>query len=610
MIIDRDYQIEAVDSIWKYFAENYGNPIVAMPTGTGKSIVIARFLQSIYRNYPQQKVIMLTHVKELIQQNYEKLQAVWAFAPCGVYSAGLNSKVHTKPITFAGIQSVAKKWALFGHVDLVIIDEVHRISPNDNTMYQAFIGGLKSINPHVKIVGLTATPWRLGHGHIIDPYVKPDGTEEPSLFTDVCYDITSIEPFNKLIAEGYLIPLIPKKTETVLDTDGVHMRGGEFIEKELQTAVDKDEITMAALKEAMEIGHNRNKWLIFAAGTDHADHIAAMLNYLGISCGVVHSKAEDRDKTIADFKAGRIRAVVNNNILTTGFDDPGIDLIICLRPTASSVLWVQMLGRGTRPLYAPGFDLNTVQGRLASIAASTKQNCLVLDYAANTRRLGPINDPVVPKKKGQKTGEAPVKECPRCLTYVHATLRYCNGLMSDGTPCNYEFTFDTKLKQSASKDELIKGDMPIVKTFKVDHITYSKHVKVGAAPIIKVSYFCGLQKFDEYVCIEHKNAFAVRKAHQWWNQRNKALRSKDNYLQMPTTTDAALKVVDQLAAATHLKVWINKQYPEILSVCFDGTAFGTQEVDPDMAVRIEHIKDDRSSSRPVSPVIDNEEIPF
>jgi DNA repair protein RadD len=562
VIYDRPYQTEAVQSIWHFFEHNNGNPVLALPTGTGKSIVIARFLQSVYALYPNQRVLMLTHVKELIQQNHNKLMAVWPQAPCGIFSAGLGQKDYRRPITFAGVASIAKKASLFGHIDLVIIDEAHLVSPSETTMYRKFLAELLKINPYLKIIGLTATPWRLGHGRLVDPVVNRDGTEAPSIFTDFCFNITGLEAFNRLIAEGYLAPLIPKRTKTQLSIDGVHMRAGEFIDSELQTAVDKEEITYAALKEAMELGHDRRKWLIFAAGTEHADHIGEMLNSLGVPTGVVHSKREDRDETIESFKRGELRAVVNCNVLTTGFDDHEIDMIICLRPTASTVLWVQMLGRGTRPLFIKGYDLNTIEGRLASIKASLKQNCLVLDYAGNTRRLGPINDPLIPRRKGEKGGEAPVKCCEVCNTWNHASVRFC-------CYCGHEFTFETKLKFTAATDELIKGDMPITEVFKVDHITINKHTKKDTPDMIRVSYYCGLNKFDEFVCPEHTNAGAGR-ALRWWRARTQN--------PMPRNTAEALELVDRLPHATHIRVWINKQYPEIMAHCFDGTAFGTQEM--------------------------------
>ena len=242
---DRPYQTKAVDAIWDYFRSESGNPLVAMPTGTGKSVVIARFLQSVYNPYPRQRIMLLTHVKELIQQNFEKLKALWPFAPAGIYSAGLNQRNANCAITFAGIASVAKKWALFGHIDLVLIDEAHLLSPNDQTMYRAFLAGLRSINPFLKVIGFTATPWRLGHGHLCDPFEDKKGALCEPLFSAVCYDLTSRTAFNELIEQGYLIPLVPKRTKLHLDTEGLHSRGGEFIEKEMQDRFDKEEITHA-----------------------------------------------------------------------------------------------------------------------------------------------------------------------------------------------------------------------------------------------------------------------------------------------------------------------------------------------------------------------------
>lgn len=533
----RSYQVEAVGSLYQYFSTQSGNPVLALPTGTGKSVIIAMFLQSIYYQFPGQRVMVLTHVKELIQQNYDKLMTLWPAAPAGVYSAGLNRRETHRKITFAGIGSVAKRAADFGHIDIVVIDEAHLVSPNDETMYQAFLNALRAVNPLLKVVGLTATPWRLGTGRIT----------EDGIFTDVCFDITGLHAFNRLIAEGFLAPLIPRQTKQILDTEGIHMRGGEFIASELQHAVDKYDITHNAIKETLELAHDRRHWLVFASGVEHACNIADMLNDMGVPAVAIHSKMGDaaRDQAISDFKSGKYRAAVNNNVLTTGFDFPAIDCIIVLRPTASTVLWVQMLGRGTRP--SPG---------------TGKENCLVLDFAGNTRRLGPINDPVIPRKKGKgPKGEAPVKLCGACATYNHASATHC-------CYCGAEFSFQVKIKQTAASDELLRGDAPIVEVFAVDHITYSRHEKAGRPPMLKVTYYCGLRSFSEYVCIEH-DGFAQRKARQWWRER-----TKDAF---PASTDDALTVASNVSAASHLRVWVNKQYPEILGHCFDGTAFGQQE---------------------------------
>ena len=536
MITFRNYQLDAINAIWNFFATKEGNPLVAMPTGTGKSLVIAGFLQSVLYNYPRQRIICLTHVKELIEQNYLELLNVWPNAPAGINSASLGKSDFLNPIVFAGIATVFKKWNLFGHIDLILIDEAHLLSPDDTTMYQSFIAGLKTVNPYIKVVGLTATPWRVGVGKITDG----------GLFTDVCIDMTTIEAFNWFIREGYLCPLIPKPTKTVLEIDNVAVRGGDYVAGELEKAINQDSLTENAVKEALELGHNRKHWLVFCSGINHTIRTAEILNMFGVDAIAVHSKMskQQRDDAIKGAKLGKYRALVNNNILTTGFNFPAIDLILMLRPTMSTILWIQMLGRGTRP----------------SIATQ-KENCLVLDYARNTRRLGPINDPVIPRKKGEKKGEAPVRECPVCETYNHASARFC-------IYCGEEFKVSIKLHTEASTEQLIKEDLPIVKEFKVDHITYSRHYKEGSKPSMKVSYHCGLKVFSEYVCFEHTD-YAGRKARIWWKNRCKT--------DFPTSTEEGMQISSMLPQPTHLRVWVNKKYPEIMSVCFDGTMFGKQE---------------------------------
>lgn len=563
MIKPRSYQIECVSSIWDYFRAEQGNPLCALPTGTGKSVCIAMFLHSVLTTFPNQKIMVLTHVKELIEQNFKKFLGYWPGAPAGIYSAGLNRRDILQKVLFAGIASVAKRPELFGNVDLVIVDECHLVSPTEQTMYQKFFNGLRLQNPHLKIIGFTATPWRLGHGHI---------TDDGGIFTDTCFDITGLHAFNRLIAEGFISPLIPKPTKTVLDTEGVHIRGGEYIPAELQQAVDKEHITRAAIQEALEYKDTRHSWLVFASGVEHAIHTADILNEYGIRSVAIHSKLsrEERDDALKGLKSGYYQAGVNNNILTTGFDHAPIDLILGLRPTQSTVLWVQMLGRGTRP-YDPA-RMNPHDPDEKSLAVNfpnIKNNCLVLDFAGNTRRLGPINDPVIPRKKGQGGGEAPVKLCPKCECYMHASVRWCTGVLQNGNNCDYEFVFETKLKQGASTDELIKGELPIVEAFKVDHINYSKHIKAGKPDSVRVTYYCGFKSFTEYVCVEHPYP-AGNKAKTWMQKRLQGA--------IPETTEQLLEVAHSIAAPTHIRVWINQRYPQVIAHCFDGSEFGKNPV--------------------------------
>lgn len=549
----RYYQIDAIKAIYDYFSSHVGNPIVAMPTGTGKSIVIGEFVRSIFHYYPNQRVMMLTHVKELIEQNLKKLLLIWPTAPAGVYSSGMKRRESHFPITFGGVATVAKASPdRFGRIDLLLIDECHLLSPNEQTMYQQIIKGLREINPAIKVIGFTATDYRLGLGRLT----------EGGLFTDNCFDLTTLEAFNKLVGEGFIAPLIPKRTGMQYDVSKVKVSGGEFKQHELQEAVDRSELTYGAVKEMVELGSTRHHWLVFASGIDHAEHVAQTIDSFGIPVCVIHSKTTDqeRNERIAGFKSGKYRAAVNNNVLTTGFDFPEIDLIGMLRPTKSAGLWVQMLGRGTRPVYAPGFDLETTEGRLAACAASQKQNCLVLDFAGNTRRLGPINDPVIPKGKGKGGGVAPVKVCEACGVYNHAAARYCFC-------CGSEFPKDLKINDTAYTDELMASGLPQVEVFKVDRVTYAVHRGASGLPSMKVSYYCGLRMFKEYICFEH-NGYAKHLAHEWWKERSWEA-PPDNIEKAVQSMHAEIRV------PTHIRVWLkNKSNSEIKGYDFTGAAFG------------------------------------
>lgn len=552
----RYYQANAITAIYNYFVANVGNPIVAMPTGTGKSIVIGEFVRSIFHHYPHQRVMMLTHVKELIEQNLDKLLRLWPTAPAGVYSSGMGRKESHFPITFGGVASVAKASPdRFERIDLLLIDECHLLSNHESTMYQQIIKGLRQINPALKVIGFTATDYRLGWGKL---------SQGGGLFTDVCFDLTTLEEFNRLVAEGFLSPLIPKRTGMQFDLTGVKIHGGEYKQDELQAAVDKSELTYKAIQETVELGHDRKHWLIFASGIEHAEHICQTLDSLNIPACVIHSKMSDDDRTerINGFKSGKYRAAVNNNVLTTGFDFPGIDLIGMLRPTSSPGLWVQMLGRGTRPVYHPDADaetLETVEGRLLAIQYGPKQNCLVLDFAGNTRRLGPINDPVIPKPKGKGGGGvAPVKVCEACGVYNHASVRFCFN-------CGAEFPKHLNISETAYTDELMASGLPQVEVFAVDRVTYSAHSGNSGIPSMKVSYFCGLRMFREFVCFEH-SGFPKHKAHDWWKERS--------WDEAPLTVADALQQMNALRVPTHIRVWLKKNHPEVMGYDFTGSGFG------------------------------------
>lgn len=491
----RDYQQRAIDDLYAWFrANDEGNACLVLPTGSGKSWIVAALCKDALTNWPQTRVLMLTHVKELIEQNAEKMRLVWPGAPMGIYSASVGRRQLGEPITFAGIQSVRTRANQLGHIDLVIVDECHLISHKAEGGYRQLIEALTEINPALRVVGLTATPWRLGHGLI---------TEGSALF-DALIEPVTIE---ELIYKGHLARLKSKVTDERLRTDGVHKRGGEYIESELQAAVDTDSHNAAVVDEVISLAGDRKSWLFFCAGVQHAEHIRDVLLSRGIAAECVTGKTtkRDRERIIADFKAGRLRALTNANVLTTGFDYPDIDLIAMLRPTLSPVLYVQMAGRGLRP-------------------KSHTDHCLVLDFAGVVEAHGPITAVEPPGRAG--TGDAPVKACPDCHELVHMSAKQC-------PECGHEF----EVKPTGVDFRLRNDDIMGIEPLELLVTDWQWRVYTGknsGKDMLLVTYYGGLsdEPVREYICIAH-GGFAGAKAAQRlayiadYAGANEALRAPD-----------------------------------------------------------------------------------
>jgi len=363
-----------------------------------------------------------------------------------------------------------------------LVHNCHLIPRNTNTMYQKFLNSLRVANPYMKIIGLTATPYRMDSGMLH----RGDG----ALFDDICYEYSVIDA----IKDGYLSNLITKKTELELDTTGVHTRGGEFIASELQDAVDVEGINQRAVEEIIGWGQERKHWLVFGSGVEHCRHLADMLVAEGISCETIFGDTpkEERADIIARFKKGEIRALCSMGVLTTGFNAPNVDMIAILRPTQSAGLFVQIVGRGMR-------------------LHPDKENCLILDFARNIQRHGPIDQIRGSTRDHQdRDGESDgplVKDCPECMSVVHLSCMECPD-------CGYLFPREIKIVSRASDLPVLSVAAP-VQRLEVDDVLYSTHTKPGKPPSLKVSYVCGFLKYDEWICLEH-DGYAQQKARAWW----------------------------------------------------------------------------------------------
>lgn len=510
MITLRKYQQEAIDSIFQYFYKTKGkkNPLVVAPTGSGKSYIIAGFCQQVRENWPDQRILILSHVKEIISQDKKAIKTFLPNEKIGIWSAGLNKK-KINMITLGSIQSAYNNIDVFKeNFDIVLVDECHLIPHRGQGRYRTLLNELEK-----PIVGFTATPFRLGTGFL--------HIGEGSMFDEICYNIT----IKQLMEEGRLCQVTQKATTERLNAEGIKKSGGDFVIRELSSAFDREAITKNIVKELATYKETRKKWLVFCIDIAHAESVTKELKENGINAMAVHSKSRGRSKIIKQFNEDKkLQALVSVAVLTTGFDSPAVDLVALLRPTSSPVLHVQIIGRGLRP--HPG-----------------KENCLVLDFAGNLMRNGPIDNPQIRVAHGDGTGEAVMKECHECFELVHAAVKICPC-------CNHEFQFRHNLNSNSSDRSVLSEP----EWFNVISTNFEAYFARSGKWMLKVSHNCGLRRFHEYIAIEH-NGYAKYRAKHWWSRRHPE--------PMPNTVADALATARDLITPRRILVDESGKYPEI-----------------------------------------------
>lgn len=524
-LVLRPYQRDAVDAIGKYFSENDGNCLITIPTAGGKSLIIATFVREAIEAWPDTRILILTHVRELITQNYAEMLGVWPDAPAGIHSAGLNRRDVRSQIIFGGIQSIHGKAYDLQRIDLVLVDEAHLIPRAADTRYMKFINELRQINPYLKVVGFTATPFRLDSGRL--------DQGEGAMFDGTAYEAN----IRDLIHDGFLCPPVSKTAQAQVDTSGVGTRGGEFIPGQLEAAAMDEETIEAVADEIVAHGEGRKGWLVFGCGVKHAKAMRHAMRMRGISCESIFgdTSKDKRDDIIARFKRREIQALSSMGVLTTGFNAKHVDLIALVRPTKSTGLYIQIVGRGTR-------------------LHEDKENCLVLDFGGNIARHGPVDRPFVkPTGTGKGDGAVPMKICPECQAPNLIAARVC-------LTCGFEFPgMQSQVTTRAAEMEILSRTKP-PEWLDVTDIRYRPHYKPGKPDSMCVSYYTGLLAHREWVCFEH-GGYAREKAVSWWRKRAPAT-------QVPNTVVEALLAWRTLTPAKKILVRENGKFTEIVGVSF------------------------------------------
>ena len=353
----RDYQNTAVQNTLKALAMGK-NPVIALPTGSGKSLCIAALCESI-----PGRILVATHRKELLKQNADEL-AQFAVADAGIYSAGLAIRDTATRIVFGGIHSIYRRMSALqanGDFGTIIVDEAHLCGPRDSEgiMYAEVFKACAS----ARRIGLSATPYRLNDGPIW-------GNND-----DTYFDILACEVSIRSLTPNYLAPLRGILTAHDIDLTGARKAAGEYILSDMSQIACEESVVDGALDELCSLVRNRRHWLIFCIDVAHTELVTMKLQERGIAADMVigRSDNDERDDVLGRFKSGELRALVNCLVATTGFNIPSIDVIAMLRPTMSRSLVIQMIGRGSRRY-------------------TGKHDCVILDFAGNIERHAPLDD--------------------------------------------------------------------------------------------------------------------------------------------------------------------------------------------------------------------------
>jgi DNA repair protein RadD len=484
----RPYQQKAVDCVISFFRKKNEPAVIVLPTGAGKSLVISEMAR-----VAKGRVLSLAHVKELVEQNHEKYVSYDLDA--GIYSAGLNQKDVSNKVVFGSIQSVARASSNFFHdFSLLIIDECHRVNTDDDTQYSTVINKLKENNPNIKILGLTATPYRLGSGWIYEVNQNGEVKSEQSKFFKRCvFEL----PLSFMIKNKFLTqPVKVNIPVTCYDFSELTQTGKMYTTKEVEELINKQKrITPLIIKNIIDIteSYNRKGVMIFSSTVNHAKEI---LNYLPEGDAKIilgNTDNLERDSIIQDFKDRKFKYLVNVSVLTTGFDAPHVDVIALLRPTESVSLYQQIIGRGLR-------------------LDEGKSDCFILDYAG----IGyDIYTPEIGEKKPSEESEIVLVTCPSCdfenqfwgkITedgdIVEHYGRKCRGVSVDNesqevTKCGYLFRFKV-CNQCGEQNDITARECKSCKAILIDPDAKLKQARLSKnAHVLKPDSMEFLERRDK-----------------------------------------------------------------------------------------------------------------
>jgi DNA repair protein RadD len=502
-------------------------PLVVLPTGSGKSLIAADAARRAH--VAVLRTLIIAPARELVQQDADAVAFVTggALVP-SLACAGLGRVDLGGDLIIGTPQTLARRIDEIRHIDLLAVDEAHRLGREASGQIRAILTALRARNPALKIMGLTATPFRFDSGLLIEGPHR--------VFDVIAFQIGYLE----LVAQGYLAPLVgPREEIERLAVEGLHLVGGDYSAADL-ARFDESALTARITDQIAALGVERKSWLVFGVSVAHAAHLCEALRERDVDARLLtgNTPSRERAELVAGFKAGNVRCLVGVDVFSTGFDAPGVDLIAVARPTCSPVWHVQSAGRGTR--CAPG-----------------KHDCLILDFAGNFARLGPIDAPHVRRKGERARGDrdAPLaRRCPHCAALIAARAAkcsVCDAVLIEPRPRRTD-----KLSAQAAAD--ISG----INVLPVRAVHYQPHHKAGRPASLRINYLVTGHAYTtvgEWICAWHPG-FVGRRARDEWRRRLQPGAPRH----VPTdAAEAAAVASSRLREPTRVRIWRKRDFTHV-----------------------------------------------
>ncbi len=534
----RHYQRDILDTIYSDLHAEH-NVLMTAATGAGKTAMAVKLVERLYNEKPRSNYLVVMHKKLLVTQFLEAFSKFTDINPAdiGVCCAGLHSRNLSKRITISTIQTIHRNRDAIKKQTMILVDECHRAEfTNKKTRYAQLLEAIRGKAPQSRLLGITATPYRLGAGYCYGTRCRPD---IKNLFPRV----NAAATYEMLKKDGYLVPLVGKiASHSNISEDLAGLRiNGDYNISQAGDVMSREYHIDTAVEAIRDNCPGRDCIVVFCVTIDHCEKVFSALKNSGESVTIIHSQLTPLEQhgNMESWREGKARIMVSCEILIDGFDHPPLDCLVMLRPTLSAALYIQSIGRVLRP-------------------SEGKSDALLLDLTDNVSRFGTDLDNVrvtIPKAAEEivKKEKELIKICPACQAEVSIYRRDCD--------CGYEWTAEEIQIATAVPeltDVIFEKEPPlVVKCNSAEPSIHESRKTKKQLGKLSITYGESYQAVSVYFCLaDYYSGYAVTMSKKRWQDVSNST--------FPTTVDEFMTC--DFILPESLELDLNGKFPDIVKI--------------------------------------------